>query len=259
MRKYRLIFNLISVIFFTAVPFLFSQGTAGTKYKLESRSLVDMNTAGLIELGNFSAITEYMGHGVFIAKIDIGLFKRFNFGISYGASNFLGNGDLVFYDYPGVNVRYRIFDEEINFPAILLGFDSQGKGLYYKDVSRFEFKSPGFYLAVSKNFIFFGELTLHGNMNYSLETKDGNQKLNLMFGVEKTIGDNLSVISEYNLGLNDTYEYISKGRGYLNFGIRWSVAEGLTLGFDLKNIFANSYDGNGFDRAIKIEFVRKIF
>lgn len=257
MKNLKLI-NIILLLILANYP-LFSQGSAGEKYKIESRNVIDMHTAGIIKRGDFSVITEYMGNGVVIAKIDIGLFHNFNFGISYGASNFLGSGDLIFYDYPGVNIRYRIFDEETNFPAILVGFDSQGKGLYFKDLSRFEFKSPGFLIAVSKNFKFYGELSLHGNFNYSLETKDGNQKFNIMVGMEKTVGKYVSLVTEYNLGLNDTHPALSKGRGYLNLGVRWSVAEGLTLGFDLRNILDNSKRNNGFDRAIKIEFVNKIF
>jgi hypothetical protein len=239
---------------------VYSQGSAGAKSTVEPRYLVDMNTAGILSRGMFAIATEHLPEGVFILKIDVGIFNQFNFGISYGASNFIGKGDLKFYNYPGVNVKLRIFEEEVSFPAILFGFDSQGKGNYYKDLKRFEVKSPGFYLAASKNLNVLGMLSFHGALNYSLETNDQDNNLNLTVGVEKTIGDQTSFVAEYDVGLNDDSKKVGKGKGYLNFGVRWSIAGGLTIGFDFRNIVSNRIkDSFAIDRSFRIEFARNIF
>lgn len=43
-----------------------------------------------------------------------------------------------------------------------------------------------------------------------------------MLGVEKTIGSNVSVMVEYNFGLNDnTNDRYNKGNCYLHAGIKW--------------------------------------
>ncbi len=240
--------------------FLNAQGSAGSKSDVEPRTLVDMNTAGILQKGMFAINTEQLPDGVFILKMDVGVFDQFNFGISYGAANFVGKGDVKFYKYPGVNVRLRLFDEEPSFPAILLGFDSQGKGEYVDSLRRFEVKSPGFFVVASKNFSFMGLLSLHGSMNYSLETSDQDKNLNLIVGVEKTIGNQVSVVAEYDFGLNDDEYKIGRGRGYLNAGVRWSIGKGLTIGFDFRNLTNNRIsDSFGGDRAFRLEFVSKIF
>jgi hypothetical protein len=239
---------------------LFAQGSAGTKSEIEPRYLVDMNTAGILQKGMFAIMTEQLPNGVFILKMDVGIFNQFNFGISYGAANFVGKGEMKFYKYPGVNVRFRLFDEEPSFPAILLGFDSQGKGEFIDSIRRFEVKSPGFYLVASKNFNFMGLLSLHGGLNYSLETSDQDKNLNIMVGVEKTIGQQISVVAEYDFGLNDDENKVGRGRGYLNAGIRWSIGKGLTLGFDFRNLSNNRItDTFGGDRAFRLEFAAMIF
>lgn len=239
---------------------IFGQGSAGAKSDIEPRTLVDMNTAGVLSKGMFSVGTENLPDGVFILKMDVGIFNGFNFGISYGAANFIGKGEIKFYKYPGVNVRLRIFDEEISFPAILVGFDSQGKGEYLDSLRRFEVKSPGFFLAVSKNFNVYGMMSLHGSLNYSLETSDEDNNLNIIIGVEKTIGNYVSLVAEYNFGLNDDMNRIGRGRGYLNAGIRWTVGKGLTIGFDLRNLAKNRIqDTYGADRAFRLEFASLIF
>ncbi|MCX8057680.1 MAG: YjbH domain-containing protein [Ignavibacteria bacterium] len=239
---------------------LFAQGSAGSKSDLEPRVLVDMNTAGILKRGMFAVSTEQLPEGVFILKMDVGVFNQFNFGISYGASNFVGKGEMKFYKYPGVNVRLRIFDEEPQFPAMVLGFDSQGKGEYIDSLRRFEVKSPGFFVVASKNFNFMGLMSLHGSLNYSLENSDQDNNLNIIIGVEKTIGSEVSVVAEYDFGLNDDENKVGRGRGYLNAGVRWSIGKGLTLGFDFRNLANNRIsDTFGGDRAFRLEFAAMIF
>lgn len=237
-----------------------AQGSAGSKSDIEPRVLVDMNTAGILQRGMFAVSSEQLPEGVFILKMDVGVFNQFNFGISYGAANFVGKGEMKFYKYPGVNVRFRIFDEEPSFPAMVLGFDSQGKGEYLDSIRRFEVKSPGFFLVASKNFNFMGLMSLHGSLNYSLETSDQDKNLNIIIGVEKTIGSQVSVVAEYDFGLNDDESKVGRGRGYLNAGVRWSIGKGLTLGFDFRNLTNNRIsDTFGGDRAFRLEFASMIF
>jgi len=252
-------------IFFVSLitfQFLSAQGVAGTNAKYELRSLIDMPTAGMLDKGFVGASVDLLPFGVLITKIEIGVFSNFSFGISYGASNLIGTGDPKGYDLPGVNVKFRILNERLRFPAITLGFDSQGKGLYFKNLNRYEIKSPGFYLVTSKNFDLLGYLSFHGMVNYSVEGDDGDKDINLQIGAEKTLGPQVSLIAEYDLGINDnTGSAIGKGKGYLNFGLRWSVGSGFNVGLDLRNVLNNkNLEGtHPVDRAIYIEYVKGLF
>lgn len=251
---------LITVVALISIS-VYAQGTAGEGAKYEYRSLVDMPTAGILEKGFVGTTTDILPGGVVIAKLEAGVFKNVSFGISYGGANIIGAGSPDWYKLPGVNLRFRLFDESAALPAVSLGFDSQGKGEYFDSSSRYAVKSPGFYGAVSKNFQFIGFLSLHGTINYSLESKDGDNFVNLVAGFEKTIGSSLSLIGEYDFALNDnTTDTYGNGNGYLNLGLRWAMGEGFTLGFDLRDLLDNKkWRPSSADRAIKIEYIKSIF
>jgi hypothetical protein len=240
---------------------LLSQGSAGDKAQYQYRYLIDMPSAGILEKGIVGVVSEILPYGVLISRLEVGVFDNISFGISYGGSNVIGAGDPDWYDLPGVNVRFRIVDESITLPSITLGFDSQGKGVYFTKQNRYAFKSPGFFGAVSKNFLFLGYLSVHGSANYSMEGDDGDNFINLMAGVEKTLGPNISLVMDYDFTLNDnTTKIFGDGNGYLNIGLRWSLGEGFTIGFDLRDLLDNKqWKPTRADRALKIEYIKNIF
>ena len=240
--------------------FSFSQGTAGESAKYEYMYLVDVPTAGVLEKGFVSVNTDVMRDGVMIGYLDVGVFENLSFGISYGGGNVIGSGKIDWYKWPGVNIRIRLINETTLIPAFTFGFDSQGKGLYFDDQSRYGIKSPGFFAAASKNFDFIGFLALHATANYSLENKDGDNFVNLMLGVEKTLGSKVSLILEYNFAFNDNKVNFGDGKGYLNSGIRWSVGNGFTIEFDLRDILKNSkLNPSAAERGLRIEYIQGIF
>ncbi|MCX6152303.1 MAG: YjbH domain-containing protein [Ignavibacteriales bacterium] len=254
----------------------FAQGTAGADAKLENQFIVDMPTAGVLKKGNVGTNIYLMPDGVLISRLEVGVFDNFSFGISYGAANFIGVGSPKWYKLPGVDIKVKIIEETDATPAIALGFDSQGKGQFFTkysefsgtflgtsdfEVNRFKIKSPGFFASASKNFQFLGYLSLHGCMNYSLETDDQEKDLNFIIGAEKTIGSKISVVAEYDFAINDnSKKSLGDGNGYLNAGVRWSLGDGFTLGFDLRDLLSNKKLNPGSaDRAIKVEFIKPIF
>jgi len=250
----------ISIIILTNLTF--AQGAAGSDAKFEYRSLIDMQTAGILEKGYVGETTDILPNGVMILKLETGVFTNVSFGISYGGSNIIGTGAPHWYKYPGVNLRVRIINESEAFPAIAVGFDSQGKGEYYDSSGRFDIKSPGFFAALSKNFAFLGFMSLHTTANYSLESKDGDDFLNLSVGIEKTIGPSVSIIGEYNFAWNDNKDvnFFGNGNGYLNIGLRWAMGAGFTLGFDFRDLLDNKkLNPSTGDRAIRMEYIKNIF
>ncbi len=255
-------FFIIIISFVLTLASAYSQGSAGQDAKFEYRSLIDMPTAGILEKGYVGETTDVLPNGVVIAKLEVGVFTNVSFGISYGGSNIIGSGSPGWYKLPGVNFRVRLINESETFPAITLGFDSQGKGEYYDTLNRYAIKSPGFFAAASKNFGFLGYMSLHGTLNYSLESKDGDDFVNLYVGVEKTIGPNVSLISEYNFAWNDNNPAgkFGNGNGYLNVGIRWAMGSGFTLGFDLRDLLNNKkLNPSTADRALRMEYIKTIF
>lgn len=253
--------RLVLILFFVSYTAIFAQGSAGTAAAHECASLIDLPTAGILEKGNVGINVYLMPQGVTIAKIEVGVFKDFSFGISYGAANFIGINSPRWYKLPGVNIKARIIDETESVPAIAIGFDSQGKGEYDRDLNRFKVKSPGFYAAFSKNYKFLGFLSFHGTINYSLENEDRDKDPNISVGIEKTLGSKLSIITEYDFAINDNAKNsLGDGNGYLNAGLRWALGSGLTLGFDFRDLLSNKkLNAGAADRALKVEFIQSIF
>ncbi len=256
MRKNILILIILLVF---STNFL-AQGTAGEQAKYQYRFLIDMPTAGILDKGLVSVVTEYLPLGVVIARLEVGVFDDISFGISYGGANIIGAGEPDWYKLPAVDIRFRLFKETLLVPAITLGFNSQGKGTFSEETGRYGIKSPGFFGAVSKNFALLGYLSLHGAASYSLETRDGDNFINLTGGFEKTLGESFSLVGEYDFAFNDNQsEIFGKGNGYLNLGVRWTLGEGFTFGFDLRDLLNNKkLSPTTADRALRIEFIRNI-
>jgi hypothetical protein len=234
-----------------------AQGAAGTGGGLEPRVLVDVPTAGMLDKGTFALDVDFYQEGGVLLGMSAGVFERLSFGISYGGMRLIGSQSPVMNDIPGINLRIRIVEENMVFPAIVLGFDSQGKDGYIKEQDRYRIKSPGFFAVASKNYLLLGYFSLHGGVNYSLERADGDRDLNVFIGAEKTIGPIVSLVAEYNLGLNDNSGgAIGKGRGYVNAGLRVSLGNGLTLGVNMKDIIKNGRDITVANRTVRLEYAR---
>ena len=237
---------------------LMAQNSAGDAANIEPRYIIDTPTAGLLKRGGFAMDVDFFQQGGMMVALTAGALDRLNFGISYGGTGIIGHDNITMQKLPGVNVKFRLFDETMAMPAIALGFDSQGKETYIDSVQRFTIKSRGFYASASKNYAFMGNLSIHGGTNYSLENKDGNSNLDFFVGAEKSLGPDISLLSEYDFGLNDNIGVVGKGRGYLNAGLRWSWGNGFTLGCDLKNLVRNQNNVSIGNRTIEVEYVRAL-
>lgn len=248
--------TLLSLIIFI-IARSFGQGSAGSGGSLEPRYLVDIPTAGMLDKSTFALDLDFYQEGGVLLGLSVGIIDRLSFGISYGGSRLIGSQEPVMNELPGVNIKIRVIEENIVLPALAIGFDSQGKDGYLRDLDRYAIKSPGFYVVGSKNYSLAGFFSIHGGVNYSLERADDDSDVNFFAGAEKTIGPVFSVVLEYNLATNDNGgKAIGKGNGYLNAGVKWTIGGGLTLGVNLKDIVKNGGDVNVGNRTVSIEYAK---
>ncbi len=237
-----------------------AQGSAGTEGHLEPRYLVDIPTAGMLTKGDLALDLDFYQEGGVLLGLTLGILDRLSLGVSHGGTHLIGSDVPVMNSIPGANVKIRIVEESVDWPAIVLGFDSQGRDGYLKSLSRYTIKSPGLYAAASKNYSMMGFLSLHGGVNYSFERADGDKDINGFAGVEKTVGGAVSLVLEYNLGANDSNaRAVGKGRGYVNAGIKWAVGNGLTLGVFFKDLTRNgNTDITVANRTVRIEYAKAL-
>jgi hypothetical protein len=235
-----------------------AQSYAGDGATIEPTMLIDKPTAGLLKHGSYAVSSSFFQNGGVLVGISVGIFEPFTFGISYGGTDIIGPNKINMNPMPGVNAKLRLVSEGTMMPAFAIGFDSQGKEPYLKadTLKRYTIKSPGAYIAASKNYAFFGNLSVHGGLNKSMESDDGDGDLNMYVGVEKSLGQDISIMLEYDFAINDNHNHaLGRGNGYLNFAFRWTWGKGLVVGFDLKNVTKNQNNVNVGNRTLQIDYI----
>jgi hypothetical protein len=219
--------------------------------------LIDCPTAGLLPRASFDFDIRIYPNGGVIFGLDIGLMRRFMVGMFFGGENVIGDGDPDWNKDIEFAVKYRMINESWSFPAVAIGFDSQGSGAFNDSLDRYVYKSKGFYGVVSKGYqmgdVPFG---LHAGMNYSLENDDEDKDIAFFFGADMRFGDNLGIVAEYDLGTNDDHakELFGQGYGYFNIGAQWIFSETLFLQFHMKNLFLNRKDVSTWGREFRIVY-----
>ena len=237
-------------------------------YDVPPRWLVDMPTAGTLPRGFYTVGLRLYPNGGALARTDIGLSHRLMVGISYGAEGIISNRDPNWNPKIEFNVKFRIIDEIEVFPAVTVGFCSQGLGAWNSDMDRYAFKSRGFYGVVSRSFYFYDWTSgWHAGINYSMENDiDEETDVNIFAGFDATFKYNLALMIEYDAALNDNKSklpdgtlngFAGHGRGYLNSAIKWLVTENLEIEFLMKDLFVNRPEADTFTRAVRLTYIER--
>lgn len=237
-------------------------------YDVPPRWLVDMPTAGTLHRGYYNISFRFYPHGGALGYADIGLSSRFMMGISFGGEGVISSADPDWNPSIEFGLKFRVIDEMDYFPAVSVGFSSQGSGEYSSSLERYAFKSRGFYAVASRSFYFYQWTAgWHFGVNYSRETKiDDDKDINVFGGFDATFKYNLALAMEYDAALNDdrsalpdsaktAYPFAGKGRGYLNMSIKWLFAENLELEVILKDLLVNRRESDTFTRELRITYI----
>jgi hypothetical protein len=226
--------------------------------RTQLRWIIDTPTAGMLPRGAFDVDMRTFAGGGLQTALGIGLMDRFSIALGYGASYVLTDTIPDWNPKLEFELRYRLLDESRTLPAIAVGYSSQGFGKYDKDNKRYQVKSPGFYLAFSKNFTIYSNTSAgwHWGANYSLENKNDNDP-SVFIGFDTELGSSMDYLLEYDFALNDNkrYSIYGLGRGFLNMGLAWYLTDGLSLELDLKNLFRNRKDAHAIDREVRLVYV----
>lgn len=247
-------YTIFAIIFIFNLN-LFSQGTAGNQAIYESIYIIDMPNAGIQPQHHISFDTEVFDNGGLLFKSSYSPYSFLNFGLSYGGAQIIGQESVKFQNIPGIHLKLRPINETIYYPAIAIGFDSQGKGVFFDNDNRYEYLPPHIFIALSKNFLWnLGNLALHFGTNYNFELKKDNRNINYYMGIEQSIGNNNAFVLEYNFGnYKDSY---MQNRGLFNFAYRVSLHKGVTIELKLRDLLNNNKLNNNFSRILRFEIIR---
>ena len=231
------------------------------------RWLIDKPTAYMLPKGSFDLDFKTFPGGGVQAAINIGLANRFNIGLAYGGSSILSEDTPEWNPRMEFNLRYMLLEQYSSIPQVAIGFGSAGYGLYqekdttmgYKE-DRYLVKAPGFYISFSKEYpIYTSYLSLHGGMNYSLES-DVDSDPNFYIGSLIHLGYDMVFLAEYDFAINDNSKagIFGRGRGYLNFGVAWYITDELQIELDFRNVLLNRRSATDQDLVLDRE-VRLVY
>lgn len=248
---------------------------------IQPRKLVDAHTAGLLPRAHYdfefrvhgSGVEGVNGCGLQLA-ISVGITDRLNVGISYGGDGLIGRGRARGNPYPGGHIKYRLFEEGYVMPALALGYEHQGYGGIEEreGLDGFMYKSQGFFVAMSKNYLLFRRLNfgIHAAVNMSMEEVDDVTWPNAYLGLDLGFNEELAMAVEYDLGLNirdpetdwDPIRkyYANPLCGFLNIGLRWAFAPTFYIEVLAKDVLENRYNEDtdrplGWSRELKLVYV----
>ncbi|MBE0645970.1 MAG: hypothetical protein IH600_17950 [Bacteroidetes bacterium] len=238
-----------------AIPTL-AQRSAGDRANIDPQFLVDMPVAGIIPATAGAVETYLYPDGGVLASFTYGLMTNLNIGLSFGGTRLIGSGGITWDNLPGLSMRYRVMEESMYNPAVVVGFDSQGHDGWVPFLRQYVMKSPGFFVAASKNYQFYGTVSFHGGANYTLERNDDDFDPNIYVGAEKSIGPIVSWLIEYNFAFDNDRNSRGFWNGSLGTGVRVSTNIGFNVDILFKNLLTSEFSNDKVIRAIRIQYVR---
>lgn len=242
-------------IFFT-VGVIFAESTYPPPTEL-----VTVPTSGTLVRGSFAMDMRIQKNGGFTSGLIVGISDRMQFGMSFGASNLIGDDSLQWYPHPEVNLKYRLIDENKSLPGISIGLNTQGYGAYNSTLERYQTKAYGLYAAASKNWRTpLGNTGLHAGINQNfLESNDKDDDQSIFVGFDLEINPELSILAEYNAALNENNnkakDIALNNGGYLNAAIRWTFVDRLHIELDFNNLLFDKDKVDYFNRELKIIYI----
>jgi hypothetical protein len=247
---------------------------------LQPFRIIDCHTAGMLSRAHFAlecrsypnGDVNSSGTGVTLSLL-AALTDRINIGLGYGGDGIIGRQSPRFNPHIGALFKVRIIEESYFWPAFAIGYDHQGFGGIDAGYNGYLYKSPGFFCALSKNYLVMTvlQIGLHGGVNYSLEECRNIKWPNMYGGVDAGFNQKFAAVAEYDCALNARDAGVDSARvvyanplkGYLNLGVRWFISSSFCAEFDAKDLLRNKIDakGNrqGWGRELKLTYIGKLF
>jgi len=218
--------------------------------------VIDAPTAGILGHGEYLVQTRIGPESSFLSSLRLGIRDVANVGISFGMQRVFERADITVNDQVGFQLQLRLIPET-TVPAVAVGFNNQGVGRYDETLDRYERKSKGFYLVVSKNWqLLVGQMSLHGGLNYSMERED-QESVNAFAAAEFEVTPGLSLVGDVDGALDDKLDSLNYGGGgiYVDMGIRVHYGENLSMMLLFRDLSGNYKLSNRVGREFEIAFV----
>lgn len=204
--------------------------------------LVDIPTYSLLDYGSYDIQFRVFSSGGVLTKLNFGIFKVLNLGVSWELGNLIGVDDVVV-AVPALQLKLNLYSGSEKIPGLAIGYDGQGF-FYNQSKAEFTQKGKGVY------FVFGKELLLPSlNFNAGLNLNDFKHPCVLGF-----VGTSYQIIDEALMAMIE-YDNLGKGKdARLNAGFRLWITENFDIDFILRNFTTGDKERYGCERVLKISY-----
>jgi hypothetical protein len=227
----KIFFILMSVFFINTS--LFAAGIT---------ELIDTPTHSILDYGSYEIQFRIFTNGGVTPRLNFGIFKVLNIGVSWEFSNIIGVGNAIV-AVPALQLKLNVYEGDVNLPGVAVGYD--GQGFFYNDSDgKFLQKGKGVYVVAGK------ELFLPGlNFNIGLNVNDFKEVRLLGFA-----GSSYSIVDETLLAMLE-YDNIGQGAySRLNVGFKLWATENFGIDLILRNILTGDQERFGCERVLRLSY-----
>ncbi|MDR0820454.1 MAG: hypothetical protein LBN19_02890 [Endomicrobium sp.] len=226
--------SLLSVFIFISLSF------ASKTY------LIDTPTLDILSCDSYDMGFRFFSNGNVLSKIDFGVFKFLNVGLS------LESGRIIGYDHakiaiPALQVKFRIYDGNMTLPGIVVGYDGQGYFFNSGSDDKYLQRGKGVYIVAGREFLIEG-LMLNIGININGFSKpETHGFVNLLCPIYNEM---TYFMMEYD---NISYfPKLSLEAARFNFGLKFSLTEYIDVDFIVRDCFAKGDNRFPCERVFKV-------
>ncbi|MBI4667571.1 MAG: hypothetical protein HY747_00015 [Elusimicrobia bacterium] len=236
----------------------FSVAAAGAESRTDKRvkprhpvylyKIIDIPTAEVLDYGSFSFASRFQAEGGLLPSIAFGVFQRLMIGASLELDNYIGHGDIDL-QRPELQLKFRFYDGTLNWPALAIGYDSQGN-VYDKTKKKYLQEERGLYLAMTQ------EILTNG-----LEWTNGVNVSNFDEDAVRAFTSLSWIAPGGQLGLAAEYDNIQNTRwNRLNAGMNIFLSPFIHMGFHVRDILGTKTEKDSTvlrrpERIIDIRYI----
>lgn len=207
--------------------------------------LMDTPTHSILDYGSYDLQFRIFSNGGVLTKLNFGIFKPLNIGVSWEVANIIGVDDVTV-AIPALQVKLNLYSGSEKLPGVAIGYDGQG---YFYDSSKTDFiqKGKGVYVVAGK------EILLPSlNLNIGLNVNEFKEPCLLGF-----VGASFVIVEETLMFMTE-YDNIGKGAyARANAGLRLWVTENFDIDFMLRNFTTTDKEKFGCERIFKVSYQSK--
>ncbi|MDR3111930.1 MAG: hypothetical protein LBU55_02000 [Elusimicrobiota bacterium] len=220
---------------------------------LSSRSLsfasrgyvIDTPTIGVLNYASYEISFKFFSQGNFLPKLDLGVFRILNIGLSWELESLIGNKNIGI-AIPALQVKLKLFEGTMLIPGFAIGYDGQGYDFNSQLDGNYLQRERGVYLVAGKE-LFLKNLIF--NAGISINELSDIKLRGFVNAFAEVIPDSLYLLTEY-----DNIYSIDSAR--LNFGVKFCLTEFISIDTIIRDCFRKSSDIRyANERMIRINYL----